>query len=307
MLLGRGSECAVIDRLLERARAGKSGAIVVRGEPGVGKTALLEYAIDAASGPAGRARRGRRVRDGVGLCRAASALRADARLPGSASRPSARRARDHLWVQRRPRAGSLSGRSGGTRSVGGGGRVASPDDPAERRRAPVAGGPFEERLRLRSRRRQRERQRLAVGTRGRARMLRHRRRPARRAEGALRPRQRAASQPEHRAGALATRAQRKSIGGAFSKLRSPARWIAVGQSLPWSRSAAPRNRIPSRAANVARRPIETTLARYRSVIHLRRRERRWTWRRRSTEVDGRQVRGSSAWVSMMCMATSTSR
>ena len=48
-VLGRGSECAVIDRLLEGVRAGRSGALVVRGEPGVGKTALLEYAIDAAS------------------------------------------------------------------------------------------------------------------------------------------------------------------------------------------------------------------------------------------------------------------
>ena len=49
MLLGRGSECAVIDRLLEGVRAGRSGALVLRGEAGVGKTALLEYAVDAAS------------------------------------------------------------------------------------------------------------------------------------------------------------------------------------------------------------------------------------------------------------------
>jgi|SRR4051812_27249671 DNA-binding CsgD family transcriptional regulator len=48
MLLGRGRECAVIDGLLEGVRAGRSGALVLRGEPGVGKTALLEYAIDAA-------------------------------------------------------------------------------------------------------------------------------------------------------------------------------------------------------------------------------------------------------------------
>jgi DNA-binding CsgD family transcriptional regulator len=49
MLLGRASECAVIDRLLEEVRAGRSGALVVRGEAGVGKTALLQYATDAAS------------------------------------------------------------------------------------------------------------------------------------------------------------------------------------------------------------------------------------------------------------------
>jgi DNA-binding CsgD family transcriptional regulator len=49
MLLGRGSECAVIDGLLEGVRAGRSAELVLRGEPGVGKTALLEYAIEAAS------------------------------------------------------------------------------------------------------------------------------------------------------------------------------------------------------------------------------------------------------------------
>src|SRR5262249_30885931 len=49
MLVGRASECDAIDRLLEGVRAGRSGALVVRGEAGVGKTALLGYAIDAAS------------------------------------------------------------------------------------------------------------------------------------------------------------------------------------------------------------------------------------------------------------------
>src|ERR671914_1289868 len=49
MLRGRRRECAVLDGLFERARAGRSGTLVVHGEPGVGKTALLEYAIDSAS------------------------------------------------------------------------------------------------------------------------------------------------------------------------------------------------------------------------------------------------------------------
>ena len=49
MLRGRRDECAVLDRLLEDARAGRSGVLVVRGEAGIGKTALLEYAVDAAS------------------------------------------------------------------------------------------------------------------------------------------------------------------------------------------------------------------------------------------------------------------
>ena len=41
-------ECATLDRLLDAARSGESGVLVVRGEPGIGKTALLEYAIDSA-------------------------------------------------------------------------------------------------------------------------------------------------------------------------------------------------------------------------------------------------------------------
>jgi DNA-binding CsgD family transcriptional regulator len=49
MLQGRQRECALLDALLERARAGQSGVLVVRGEAGVGKTALLEYAVASAS------------------------------------------------------------------------------------------------------------------------------------------------------------------------------------------------------------------------------------------------------------------
>jgi hypothetical protein len=48
-LLGRREECAVLDRLREGAWAGRSGVLVVQGEAGVGKTALLDYAIGSAS------------------------------------------------------------------------------------------------------------------------------------------------------------------------------------------------------------------------------------------------------------------
>ncbi|MEY9846879.1 AAA family ATPase [Streptacidiphilus sp. MAP5-3] len=50
MLYGRGTEQAAIDELLRAARGRTSGALVLRGEPGIGKTALLEYARDAAEG-----------------------------------------------------------------------------------------------------------------------------------------------------------------------------------------------------------------------------------------------------------------
>src|SRR5262245_6540911 len=43
MLIGRDAECARLDELLDRARLGRSAALVVRGEAGIGKTALLEY------------------------------------------------------------------------------------------------------------------------------------------------------------------------------------------------------------------------------------------------------------------------
>jgi DNA-binding CsgD family transcriptional regulator len=50
MLNGRAAEQAAIDRLLDAARAGTSGALVLRGEAGIGKTALLDYAAAAAGG-----------------------------------------------------------------------------------------------------------------------------------------------------------------------------------------------------------------------------------------------------------------
>ena len=49
-LRGRRRECDVLDRLLEAVRVGESRALVVRGEPGVGKTALLDYLVEQASG-----------------------------------------------------------------------------------------------------------------------------------------------------------------------------------------------------------------------------------------------------------------
>jgi DNA-binding CsgD family transcriptional regulator len=49
-LRGRRGECGVLDRLVEAVRAGEGRALVVRGEPGMGKTALLEYLAGQASG-----------------------------------------------------------------------------------------------------------------------------------------------------------------------------------------------------------------------------------------------------------------
>ena len=49
-LRGRHHECAALDRLVENVRAGQSRVLVLRGEAGVGKTALLEYLQGRASG-----------------------------------------------------------------------------------------------------------------------------------------------------------------------------------------------------------------------------------------------------------------
>src|SRR5262245_42192439 len=50
MLIGRAAETAAIEGLLANAREGRSGVLVVRGEAGVGKSALLEHAVAKAGG-----------------------------------------------------------------------------------------------------------------------------------------------------------------------------------------------------------------------------------------------------------------
>jgi DNA-binding CsgD family transcriptional regulator len=49
-VVGRRAECTQLDRLLEAARTGQSGAVVVRGEAGIGKSALLDYLLARAAG-----------------------------------------------------------------------------------------------------------------------------------------------------------------------------------------------------------------------------------------------------------------
>jgi class 3 adenylate cyclase len=49
VLLGRQQELFAIDQALAAARLGKSARLLIRGEPGIGKTALLEYAIEKST------------------------------------------------------------------------------------------------------------------------------------------------------------------------------------------------------------------------------------------------------------------
>ena len=48
-LRGRASECALLDELVSAIRRGESRSLVLCGEAGIGKTALLEYLIASAS------------------------------------------------------------------------------------------------------------------------------------------------------------------------------------------------------------------------------------------------------------------
>jgi ABC-type transport system involved in cytochrome c biogenesis ATPase subunit len=49
-LLGRQTECAALEELLSEAYAGRSRALVLRGEPGIGKTALLDHVAGQLDG-----------------------------------------------------------------------------------------------------------------------------------------------------------------------------------------------------------------------------------------------------------------
>jgi len=50
VLIGRRLECEFLDGLLDSVRAGESRALVVRGEPGIGKTVLLEHLCHRSRG-----------------------------------------------------------------------------------------------------------------------------------------------------------------------------------------------------------------------------------------------------------------
>ena len=77
-LIDRDAERDTLDRFVAAVRAGESQALVVSGEAGVGKTALLDYLAGESVGLPHSAHRGCAVRDGIGVRRIASAVRAHA-------------------------------------------------------------------------------------------------------------------------------------------------------------------------------------------------------------------------------------
>src|SRR6185312_2772168 len=96
MLHGRSAETARIDKMLAAARDGRSGALVIRGEAGVGKTALLDYASAAA---------GMRVLRGTGI-------ESEAELPFAALQLLLRPGLGRLDVLPPPQARALRGAFG---------------------------------------------------------------------------------------------------------------------------------------------------------------------------------------------------
>ena len=64
-LFGRRAETAALDRLLDRAAGGAGSGLVLWGEPGIGKTALLEHAVAAAPDATVLRCRGTRMESGL--------------------------------------------------------------------------------------------------------------------------------------------------------------------------------------------------------------------------------------------------
>ena len=74
-LNGRDEETRRIDSLLEAARAGTSEALMLRGEPGIGKTALLRYAAERAQGMTVLHAQGLEVESELAFCALADVFR----------------------------------------------------------------------------------------------------------------------------------------------------------------------------------------------------------------------------------------
>lgn len=98
MLLGREPELEVVDRLVDDVRASTGRALVLQGEPGMGKSALLDHATDRA----GRDMRVLRV----------AGVEGEAELPYSALHLLLRSVLDRIGVLPAPQAAALRGALG---------------------------------------------------------------------------------------------------------------------------------------------------------------------------------------------------
>src|SRR4051794_6882461 len=94
MLIWREPESARVDSLLAQARAGASAVLVLRGEPGIGKSTLCRYAIEQAQGMTVLASRG---------------VESEAELPYAALGDLLRPVLGHLGAIPGPQAAALAG------------------------------------------------------------------------------------------------------------------------------------------------------------------------------------------------------
>ena len=135
-LRGRRAECEFLDALLADSFAGRSRAVVIRGEAGVGKSCAAGRLDRAGLRLARRERRRHRVRNGARIQRPSPAVCTGARTPRSAPDSAAKRAGDRLRLPRRSEPRSIPGRTRLADAVGRGFRHAAA--PLRHRRRAVA-------------------------------------------------------------------------------------------------------------------------------------------------------------------------
>ena len=124
-LRGRASECALLDDLVSAIRRGESRSLVLRGEAGIGKTALLDYLI--ASAPDATVVRAVGVQSDMELAFASLHQLCGPLLDRLEGLPAPQRQAMEIvfGLDRRRSPGSVPRRVGGVEPVLGGGRAAS--------------------------------------------------------------------------------------------------------------------------------------------------------------------------------------
>ena len=110
MLLGRDDERLALDRLLAEAREGRSGVLALVGEPGIGKTALLDHAAGRAEGMRVLRARGVESEAEVPFAGLAELLRPALAALDRVPAPQARRSRARSRSRPATRAGPVRGR-----------------------------------------------------------------------------------------------------------------------------------------------------------------------------------------------------
>ena len=251
MLVGRESERSALDALLQSARGERSAALVLRGEPGIGKTALLEYAADSARDMTVLRCVGIEAEYELPFAGMHQLVQAVPRARRSAARPPGRGAARRAGPELRRRAGPLPG-------------LRRPAEPARRglrrrpgavlrRRRPVAGPAVGRGARLRRAALPGRADRAAHG-RARRRCARLRRAGARRARG-RRPRRAARPRPAQRPPGSPGGARRRRSPPA-DRPRQPARAAraALGAQRRRSSTASSRSSARRRCAAPSRPP-----------------------------------------------------